>query len=238
MGGVSIGLSLGFYISSTLMTSIANAVFLIYTGPLFCAILARIFRKEHISLMAGGFLAMVFVGMLMTIGIIDWENGHLSFGLDLSGASAEYPQKPLGDLFGFLSGVFYGLSMFFYGYRRDMDSTVRGFWNFVCAASVASFTASNWGWAVILFIVCGLIALGSLVVAGRNLVAVKISTISYWECPVAIFLGVVVWGESMTVMGAIGGLLIIVGGIGPILFRDKAAAPVEEGDALQEVEAR
>ena len=29
MGGVSIGLSLGFYISSTLMTSIANAVFLI-----------------------------------------------------------------------------------------------------------------------------------------------------------------------------------------------------------------
>ena len=55
---------------------------------------------------------------------------------------------------------------------------------------------------------------------------------------VAIFLGVVVWGESMTVMGAIGGLLIIVGGIGPILFRDKAAAPVEEGDALQEVEAR
>ena len=252
MGGVSIGLSLGFYISSTLMTSIANAVFLIYTGPLFCAILARIFRKEHISLMAGGFLAMVFVGMLMTIGIIDWENGHLSFGLDLSGASAEYPQKPLGDLFGFLSGVFYGLSMFFYGYRRDKDSTVRGFWNFVCAASaalvmsiilrpwhgVASFTASNWGWAVILFIVCGLIALGSLVVAGRNLVAVKISTISYWECPVAIFLGVVVWGESMTVMGAIGGLLIIIGGIGPILFRDKAAAPVEEGDALQEVEAR
>ena len=66
MGGVSIGLSLGFYISSTLMTSIANAVFLIYTGPLFCAILARIFRKEHISLMAGGFLAMVFIGMLMT----------------------------------------------------------------------------------------------------------------------------------------------------------------------------
>ena len=83
-----------------------------------------------------------------------------------------------------------------------------------------------------------MIALGSLVVAGRNLVAVKISTISYWECPVAIALGIFVWGESMTVIGAIGGLLIIAGGIGPILFKDKTTAPVEEGDALQEVEAR
>ena len=195
---------------------------------------------------------MVFIGMLLTIGVIDWTDGHLKFGLDLSGATAEYPQKPLGDLFGFLSGVFYGLSMFFYGYRRDMDSTVRGFWNFVFAASaalvmsiilrpwhgVASFTASNWRWAVVLFIVCGLIALGSLVIAGRNLVAVKISTISYWECPVAIALGIFVWGESMTVTGAIGGLLIVIGGIGPILFKDKTAAPVEEGDALKEVEAR
>ena len=42
----------------------------------------------------------------------------------------------------------------------------------------------------------------------------------------------------MTVIGAIGGLLIIVGGIGPILFKDKTAAPVEEGEKLQEVEAR
>ena len=47
LGGVSIGLSLGCYISSTLLTSIANAVFLIYTGPLFCTILARIFRKVN-----------------------------------------------------------------------------------------------------------------------------------------------------------------------------------------------
>ena len=31
LGGVSIGLSLGCYISSTLMTTISNAVFLIYT---------------------------------------------------------------------------------------------------------------------------------------------------------------------------------------------------------------
>ena len=227
LGGVAIGLSLGCYISSTLMTSIANAVFLIYTGPLFCALLARIFRKEKISV-----LSLVFVGMLLTIGIIDFKNGSLTFGLDLSASSPEFPQKKLGDLLGLLSGVFYGLAMFFYGYRKDVDSVVRGVWNFFWAASatlamsvilkpwhgVASFTVTNWMWAVALFLVCGLFALGFLVVAGRNLPAVEYSTISFWECPVAILCGIIVWGEKLTPVGMVGGLLIVGGGLAPIIL--------------------
>ena len=232
LGGVSIGLSLGCYISSTLMTSIANAVFHIYTGPLFCALLARIFRKEKISVLSGIFLFLVFVGMLLTIGIIDVKNGSLTFGLDLSTSSSEYPQKNLGDLLGLLSGVFYGLAMFFYGYRKDVDSVVRGVWNFFWAASatlamsiilrpwhgVSSFTTTNWAWATALFLVCGLFALGFLVVAGRNLPAVEYSTISYWECPVAILCGLLVWGERLTPVGMVGGLLIVGGGLAPIFL--------------------
>ena len=225
LGGVAIGLSLGCYISSTLMTSIANAVFLIYTGPLFCALLARIFRKEKISVLSGIFLSLVFVGMLLTIGIIDFKNGSLTFGLDLSTSSPEFPQKKLGDLLGLLSGVFYG-------YRKDVDSVVRGVWNFFWAASatlamsvilkpwhgVASFTVTNWMWALALFLVCGLFALGFLVVAGRNLPAVEYSTISYWECPVAILCGLIVWGEKLTPVGMVGGLLIVGGGLAPIIL--------------------
>ena len=238
MGGVTIGLSLGFYISSTLMTTIANAVFLIYTGPLFCAILALIFRKEKINLFQGICLALVFVGMLMTIGLLTIDQGGLSFGLNLSANSPEYPHKSLGDLYGLISGVLYGLSMFFLGYRKDLDSTVRGVWNFLWAAvatlimslilkpwkGVAQFTGTNWAWAIGLFIVCGLVALGFLVVAGRNLPAVDYATIAYWECPVAILCGVLIIGESFTVTGAIGGLLIIIGGMGPALST-RAAAP-------------
>lgn len=118
LGGISIGLSLGCYISSTLMTTISNTVFLIYTGPLFCALLARMFRKEKISVLSGIFLSLVFIGMLLTIGIIDYKNGSLTFGLDLSATTSELPQKSLGDLLGLLSGVFYGLALFFYGYRK------------------------------------------------------------------------------------------------------------------------
>jgi len=134
LGGISIGLSLGCYISSTLMTTISNTVFLIYTGLLFCALLARMFRKEKISVLSGIFLSLVFIGMLLTIGIIDYKNGILTFGLDLSATTPELPQKSLGDLLGLLSGVFYGLALFFYGYRKDVDSIVRGVWNFFWAA--------------------------------------------------------------------------------------------------------
>ena len=232
LGGVSIGLSLGCYISSTLMTSIANAVFLIYTGPLFCALLARIFRKEKISVLSGIFLSLVFVGMLLTIGIIDFKNGSLTLGLDLSSHSEEFPRKSLGDLLGLLSGVLYGLAMFFYGYRKDVDSVVRGVWNFFWASSatlvlsfvmrpwrgVATFTASNWMGAVALFIVCGLFALGFLIVAGRNLPAVEYSTISYWECPVVIVLGLLLWHEPLSAVGVIGGVLVVGGGMAPIIL--------------------
>ncbi|MDC4233692.1 DMT family transporter [Actinomyces sp. B33] len=244
LGGISIGLSLGCYISSTLLTSIANAVFLIYTGPLFCTILARIFRKEKVSPLAAAFLSLVFIGMLMTIGIIGWENGRPTFGLDLSASSAEYPLKPLGDLLGLLSGVFYGLALFFYGYRKDMDSIVRGTWNFIWAVvatlamsivlrpweGVSTFTGSNWAWGVGLFLVCGLFALGWLVVAGRNLPAVEMSTISYWECVVAIICGLLIFHESLDFVSGIGGLLIIIGGLAPI-FVSSDPEPIVEAPA-------
>lgn len=238
-GGLSIGTSLALYVSSTLMTSIANAVFLIYTGPLVSAILARIFLKEKISIRNGIFLALVFIGMLMTIGLIGYDaKDGFQFGLQI-GTDPEFPNKILGDLFGLGSGVFYGLALFFYRYRGDVDSEVRGFWNFIFGAIGALvvmslriafldntnplkvMTATNWAWAFGLFVFCGLFAIGFLVVAGKHLLAVELSTVSYWECVVALVLGIAFWQESLTVVGAIGGALIIIGGMGPILLGGK-----------------
>lgn len=246
-GGLSIGASLALYVSSTLMTSIANAVFLIYTGPLFSAILAWIFLKEKISLRNALFLIMVFVGMVMTIGLINYTAGEgLSFGIQL-GADPKFPNKTIGDLFGLASGLFYGLALFFYRYRGDVDSEVRGFWNFIFGAVGALIvmvfrvslldptnpfevmSPTNWGWAIGMFLFCGLFAIGFLVVAGKHLMAVELSTVSYWECVVALILGAVIWAESLTVIGAIGGVLIIVGGMAPILFdlMSRKQAPAE-----------
>ena len=234
-GGLAIGAALGLYVSATLMTTIANAVFLIYTGPLFSAILARIFLGERITLRHAFFLALVFVGMLMTIGVVGWVAGEgLTVGLHL-GADPALPNKTTGDLFGLASGFFYGLALFFYRYRGDIDSEVRAFWNFTFgtlgALAVMTFrvltldptnpvtvlTPQNWLWAIGMFLFCGLFAIGLLVVAGKHLLAIELSCVSYWECVVALLLGLLLWGERLTLVGALGGLLIIVGGMGPAL---------------------
>ena len=234
-GGLAIGMSLAFYVSATLMTTIANAVFLIYTGPLFSAILAWIFLKERIDLKNAFFLTLVFIGMIMTIGLINFVDGEgLRFGLDL-GVNPEMPNKIMGDIFALASGVFYGLALFFYRFRGDIGEEVRSFWNFafgaIGAIAIMIFrmntldptnplevmTPTNWAWAVGMFVVCGLFAIGLLPVAGKHLLAVELSTVSYWECVVGILLGALVWNESMTLIGALGGLLIIIGGMGPML---------------------
>ena len=252
-GGFCIGASLAFYVSATLMTTIANAVFLIYTGPLFSAILAAIFLKERIGKSHAVFLGLVFIGMLMTVGLVAFspETG-LTFGLDLS-VNPELPNKTMGDIFGLASGVFYGLALFFYRYRPDISSEVRSFWNFVFGIvgalvimiyrliaidptnPIEVMEGNHWAWAVILFLVSGLMAIGLLPVAGKHLLAVELSTVAYWECVVALILGALVWSEAMTVVGSVGGLLIIIGGIGPILVqvaRDRRKRSDEVDPAL------
>ena len=45
--------------------------------------------------------------------------------------------------------------------------------------------------------------------------AADYGTIAYWEVPVAIFIGLVVFGEALTINTIIGGILIIGGGAIP-----------------------
>lgn len=239
LGGVMIGLSLACYVTATLLTTVANSVLFIYTGPVICILLARIFRKEPMSVLQWICLVAVIVGTLFGNNIIGFtENGfQVSFSLEMS--TPEYPQKGIGDIFGLLSGVFYGSSMFFNGYRKDADTTARGVWNFLAAALAAlavtlimnflgtsgvvpsnwalnvHLTPFNWVGAFLLFIFSGAVALGMLLVAGRNLPAADYGCIAYWEVPVALFVGLVVFGEALTVNTIIGGVLIIAGGAIP-----------------------
>ena len=135
LGGLMIGMSLACYVTSTLLTTVANAVLFIYTGPVICVLAARIFRKEPMSGLQWICLVVVFIGMLFGEGLLGFGVGGQFFGLDFSleTSTPEFPQKGIGDAFGLLSGLFYGLSMFFNGYRKDADTTARGVWNFIFA---------------------------------------------------------------------------------------------------------
>lgn len=238
LGGLCIGLSLSCYVTSTLMTTIANAVMFIYIGPVVCVILARIFRKEPMSALQWACLVVVFIGMLFGNGIIGFGENGFGVYFDLSSATEEFPQKALGDAFGLAAGLFYGSSMFFNGYRKDADTAARGVWNFIFATIGAGaltivlnalgsqpgmenwalnvqFTTFNWIGAVLLWIICGPISLGTLLVAGRNLPAADYGTIAYWEVPVAIFIGLIVFSEALTINTVLGIVLIVGGGAIP-----------------------
>ncbi len=239
LGGLMIGMSLACYVTATLLTTITNSILFIYTGPVICVLLARIIRKEPMSVLQWVCLFAVFVGMLLANGIIGFDTGN-SLAVD----PEKFPNHVVGDIAGILSGFFYGASMFFNGYRKDADTTARGVWNFIFATIGAGaicivlngigvanadnpalanwalnlhLTTFNWIGAVLFWIVCGPLALGFLLVAGRNLPAADYGTIAYFEVPVALFIGLVVFGEPFTINTALGAILIIGGGMVPAL---------------------
>ena len=238
LGGLMIGMSLACYVTSTLLTTISNAVLFIYIGPVVCVVLARIFRKEPMSALQWVCLVAVFIGMLFGNNLMGFNESGFFVDFNLVPSTPEFPQKGLGDAFGLASGFFYGASMFFNGYRKDADTTARGVWNFIFAVLGAGvitvvlnslganpgmenwalnihFTAFNWIGALLLWVICGPVALGFLLVAGRNLPAADYGTIAYWEVPVALFIGLVIFGEPFTINTALGAILIIGGGAIP-----------------------
>lgn len=259
LGGLMIGMSLACYVTATLLTTISNSVLFIYIGPVICVLMARIFRKEPMSMLQWVCLVAVFIGMIFGNNLMGWGiGGNPGFTIDfnLQMSTPEFPQKGIGDMFGIASGVFYGASMFFNGYRKDVDSSVRGVWNFVFAVIGAgsitivlnamganpgmeswalnlNLTTFNWIGAVIFWIVCGPFALGLLLVAGRNLPAADYGTIAYWEVPVAIIIGMFVFNEPLTINTIIGGILIIGGGAIPSIKGMLSARKARE-DAILE----
>lgn len=257
LGGLMIGMSLACYVTSTLLTTISNAVLFIYIGPVICVVLARIFRKEPMSILQWICLGAVFIGMIFGNNLMGFGPNGFFVDFNLVPSTPEFPQKGLGDMFGIASGFFYGASMFFNGYRKDADTTARGVWNFIFAVLGAGaitvvlnalganpgmenwalnvhFTTFNWIGAVLFWIICGPIALGLLLVAGRNLPAADYGTIAYWEVPVAIFIGLVVFGEALTINTIIGGVLIIGGGAIPSIKGMVASRKLKQETEISE----
>ena len=126
LSGIFLGLLSGLYCLSTQYTTLANASFLIYTGPIYSTVLAAIFLKEKIDWKGILCIVAVVVGMLFIVGIV--TPGGLTLDLD--------PAYTFGNAIALASGVAYGLYLFFSRYREDCDSNVRSWWNFLFASLV------------------------------------------------------------------------------------------------------
>ena len=225
MSGFFMGNCLSAYIASTQLTSIANAVFFIYVGPIISTLLAIVFLRETLKLATVIAVVAVFIGMMAISGFINYGPEGLSVGIQFA------QETFLGDMLGLYSGVGYGLFLFFGRYRTEVPGDVRAFWNFVFAVAgitilftftqptIAQMTASDWMWWVGIGFVCGFGALGTCTIATRHLKAVEFACVSYWECVVAaVFIGYLFYGETMSGMQLFGGALIIFGGMSEMLI--------------------
>ncbi len=223
--GACLGLCLAAYVSSTKYTTLANAVFLIYTGPVFSTILAAVFLKEKISKLTAGLLTAVFIGCLFIIGIISYtpETG-LSMTLSFS------QENFIGDMLGLASGLGYGMYLFLSRYRTDVGSDTRSFFNFLFGAlaiavffmisppSLADMDTSSWIWLISMGFFIGFGALSLLTIAAKHLKAAELACVSYLETVVGAGIGIMMFGESLTALQTLGGILVIGGGMGEIVF--------------------
>ena len=266
LSGIFLGLLSGLYCLSTQYTTLANASFLIYTGPIYSTVLAAIFLKEKIDWKGILCIVAVVVGMLFIVGIV--TPGGLTLDLD--------PAYTFGNAIALASGVAYGLYLFFSRYREDCDSNVRSWWNFLFASlailvlllwhnfflqplsytekvgGVTQFDASgqiithpwslftmpleSWAWLIAAALITGFGAFCLLTHATKRLKAGELAAISYQETIMASVLGLALFGETMTTFQLIGGALIIVGGVSQIVFATRAANR-ETPEAAAETEA-
>ncbi|MGI2259224.1 DMT family transporter [Shewanella sp. GXUN23E] len=222
--GFFMGTCLSAYVAATQLTSIANAVFFIYIGPIISTVLAIIFLKEKLKPVTLLSIALVFMGMLMIINLVTVTDGGLSIGMSFS------KETFVGDMLALASGVGYGLFLFFGRYRTEVPGDVRSFWNFVFALAgicmlflftnptVSQMTASDWIWWLAIGVVCGFGALSLCTIATRHLQAAEFACVSYWECVVASIIGILVFSEPLSAEQMIGGGLIIAGGCSETIY--------------------
>ena len=256
--GIFLGLLSGLYVISTQYTTLANASFLIYTGPIDSTVLAAIFLKEKINGKGIACIAAVVLGMLFIVGIITPQG--LTLDLD--------PKWMFGNMIGLLSGVAYGLYLFIGRYRQDCDSNVRSWWNFLFASitilglmavdsllsgglkytvkvngvqqvdaagqimtapwDIFTMDATSWLVWIAAALITGFIAFHLLAYATKMLKAGELAAISYQETIMASLLGFVMFNEVLTPLQLVGGALIIAGGVSQIFFSTKAASKAGE----------
>lgn len=238
LSGVFLGLLSMLYVMSTKATTLSNAAFLIYTGPIYSTVLASIFLKEKFTKATVISLFSVFLGCLMIIGIIAFDNGSISIGLDLD------PKYTAGNMIALLSGVAYGLFLFFCRYRTDVPSDVRAFYNFLFAfltigaylvingSSITHQSPTSWMWLIATAFFTGFIAFYLLTIAAKYLQAAELACISYQETIMATVLGMALFTEELSFTQGVGGFLIVAGGIFQIIVSVKNTSTGKIDDML------
>lgn len=210
--GILISSTVLCYIHAINSTSLANAVFLLYLGPMIAVGLAAMFMKEKFTVRNGVLLCMAFIGFLFLL--------EFNFTLRF--------QELKGYLWGVCSALSYALYIVF---NRKIPSNVpaltRSFYQFFFGAIVMlpllhpsvllHLTTREVLWLLAVGLFQGFLALSLLIFAVKQLKTVEYGTVSYLEPLVASLIGIVLYSENLTSLQLIGYAIVFSGGIIQIL---------------------
>jgi len=206
------------YINAIKTTSLANAVFLLYLGPLLAVGLAAVILKEKFTPLNGVLLGLAFLGFLFLI--------EFKFSFDMS--------ESKGLLWGIASGLCYA---FYIICNRSISTKVpaltRSFYQLLFATislipfldgSMYSIIKSDILWLIAIGFFHGFLAFTCIAIALKHLKAVEYGTISYVEPIVASIIGFTIYSESITVLQFIGCAIVFTGGMIQILATNQTVA--------------
>ena len=218
LSGVFLGLLSGLYCLSTQYTTLANASFLIYTGPIYSTILAAIFLKEKLNI-KGLYLFFSRYREDCDSNVRSWWN----------------------FLFGSLSIVVLLVWHHFFLQPLSYTEKINGVTQFDASGQIIThawnmFTMPGSSWVVLIAaaLITGFGAFYLLTHATKRLKAGELAAISYQETIMASLLGLFMFGETMTTFQIIGGALIVIGGVAQIFFSTAAAS--KQGEKIEKEE--
>lgn len=197
-----------FYIIAIQKTSMSNAVFLLYLGPVFASLAAFVFLKESLK---GLDILSLFFSML---GILFM----LKFNFSLEGSDM------VGMVCGILSGLSYGMIIFSNRMiEKHIDLDARSFYQFILGSMVIlPFALKGYNFYAIkhdfvllvsMAFICGFLGITLMFDAIKRLPAVEYGVLSYLEMFFAATFGIVVFGDNVDLFKVTGGVLILSSGV-------------------------
>jgi drug/metabolite transporter (DMT)-like permease len=208
LAGLAFAGDLFFWHLSILGTTVANATFFATTAPLFVVLMVWLVLRERVT-------SATFVGLILC----------LLGGASLIGQSVDVaPERIRGDLFGIVTAVFFALYFLAIGRARGQAGAARvTFESSIVTAAVLLVVSVAIEGDIVPRTLPGLAALVAMAmisqVGGQGLLAVALgrlppvfsSLVIFLEAVAAALFGWVILSEALTLVQALGGLLILAG---------------------------
>jgi len=206
--GILLALTMLFYMKAINNSSLANAVFLLYLGPLIATGLTAIFLKEKFTYLNVGLLCIAFLGFLFLL--------QFKFSFSLYNSQ--------GFLWGAGAAICYALYIVLNKIiPKEINSMTRSFYQFLFGLIIMLpflFTTTNLSitirdvyWLIGIAFFQGFLAITLIIIAIKNLKTVEYGTISYIEPLVASLIGFILYSEQLTTLQLIGCTIVFSGGL-------------------------